>query len=90
MADRKPASHRTRQELEYLVNGRLVGPEGRTDIVHTAARLFIEEALEEEARDALGRNYHYQHGIEEGRGYRNGPRISRIKTAEGAIEYGAP
>ncbi len=89
MADRKPASHRTRQELEDFVNGRLGGPEGRSDLVRTAARLVIQEALEEEARDALGRDY-YEHGVEEGRGYRNGTRVSRIKTAEGAIEYGAP
>ena len=54
-----------------------------------AARLIIEEALEGEARDALGRDY-YARGAAPGAGYRNGYRTGRVKRAEGAIEYSAP
>ena len=54
-----------------------------------AARLIIEEALEGEARDALGRGY-YARGAAPGAGYRNGYRTGRLKSAEGAIEYSAP
>ena len=54
-----------------------------------AARLIIEEALEGEARDALGRHY-YARGAAPGAGYRNGYRTGRVKSAEGAIEYSTP
>lgn len=52
-------------------------------------RKIVEEALEAEVSDALGRGY-YQRGGEPGRGYRNGTRTARLKTAEGVVEYGAP
>ena len=48
-----------------------------------ASRLIVEEALEGEAGDALGREY-YAHGAQPGQGYRNGYRMGRLKTAEGA------
>ena len=54
-----------------------------------ATRLIIEETLEAESRDALGRDY-YERGGDPRRGYRNGNRTGRMKTAEGAVEYTAP
>ena len=51
-----------------------------------AARLIVEEALEAESRDALGREY-YEHGAAPGQGCRNGVRTGRLKTAEGLIQY---
>ena len=54
-----------------------------------AARLIIEEALEGEARDVLGRGY-YARGAAPGAGYRNGYRTGRVRSAEGAIDYSAP
>jgi hypothetical protein len=62
---------------------------GRTELVHLATRLIIEEGLEAEVRDALDRGY-YEHGSEPGGGYRNGFRRGRLKTAEGFIDYSAP
>jgi putative transposase len=62
---------------------------GRTELVHLATRLIIEEGLEAEVRDALDRGY-YEHGSEPGGGYRNGLRRGRLKTAEGFIDYSAP
>ncbi|MCI0355658.1 MAG: IS256 family transposase [Acidobacteria bacterium] len=58
-------------------------------LVQEAVRLIMEEALEGEVGDALGRGY-YEPGAAEGRGYRNGYRRAKLKTAEGAIEYGVP
>ena len=49
-----------------------------------ATRLIVEEALEAESRDALGREY-YEHGAKPGQGYRNGHRRGRLKTAEGFV-----
>jgi putative transposase len=89
MSKRVPASMRTRQSLSDLIEGRLGSPDGRAELVKLATRLIVEEALEGEAGDAVGREY-YAHGTEPGRGYRNGVRAGRLKTAEGLIDYLAP
>jgi hypothetical protein len=59
---------RTRQSLSDLIEGRLSSPDGRAELVKLATRLIVEEALEAESRDALGRDY-YEHGAEPGRGW---------------------
>ena len=87
--ERIPASERTREKLKALMEGRSEAEDGRSELVRLAARLIIEEALEGEAREALGRAY-YARGGGPGAGYRNGYRPGRVKSAEGAIEYSAP
>jgi putative transposase len=87
--ERIPASERTREKLRELMDGRSEVEDGRSELVRLAARLIIEEALEGEARDALGREY-YARGAKPGTGYRNGYRPGRVRSAEGAIEYSAP
>ncbi len=87
--ERIPASERTREKLKALMEGRSESVEGRSDLVRLAARLIIEEAMEGEAGDALGRDY-YARGAAPGAGYRNGYRTGRLKSAEGSIEYSAP
>lgn len=89
MRTRIPASMRTRQSLSDLIEGRLSTPAGRSELMKLATRLIVEEALEGESRDAVGRDY-YEHGAEAGQGYRNGVRGGRLKTAEGFVEYSAP
>ena len=89
MEKRIPGSMRTRESLSELIEGRLSAPDARTELVRLATRLIIEESLEAESRDALGRGY-YERGGEPGRGYRNGSRTGRMKTAEGAVEHSAP
>jgi transposase-like protein len=49
----------------------------------------VEEALESETGDAVGRDY-YEHAAQPRQGYRNGYRTGRLKTAEGLMEYSAP
>ena len=86
--ERIPASERTREKLKAMFEGSSdVG--GTSELVRLAARLIIEEALEGEARDALGRDY-YARGAAPGAGHRNGYRAGRLRSAEGAIEYSAP
>jgi transposase-like protein len=63
-------------------------PADRSRLVRQAARLIVEEALESEATEALGSGY-YERGADR-RGYRNGYRLGRVKTAEGEIEFGVP
>ena len=87
MAKRVPRSMRTRKSLSELIEGRRSCADG--ELVKLATRLIIEEALEAESRDALGREY-YEHGATEGQGWRNGVRTGRLKTAEGMVDYAAP
>jgi putative transposase len=87
--DRIPASERTREKLMGLMEGKAEAIGSSSELVRLAARLIIEEALEGEAEDALGREY-YARGAAPGSGYRNGYRRGRLKTAEGAVEYSAP
>src|ERR1700758_4026952 len=89
MATRLPASQHTREELTALIEGRLSTASAKDELVKLATRLIVEEALEGEAGDAVGRDY-YEHGAQPGQGYRNGYRTGRLKTAEGAMEYSAP
>lgn len=83
---RVPASERTRNELKEMMNGK--SSTDRSALVRQAARLIVEEALEAEAGEALGRGY-YEHGAGE-RGYRNGYRRARVRSAEGEIEFAVP
>ena len=53
---RVPASMRTRESLSDLIEGRLSSAAGRAELVKLAARLIVEEALEAESRDVLGRD----------------------------------
>jgi transposase-like protein len=75
--------------LRDLIEGRLVSADARSELIRLATQLIAEEALEAEQRDVLGRDY-YEHGAAPGRGYRNGTRKARLKTAEGMVEYAVP
>src|SRR5690242_9296047 len=87
--ERLSAPERTREELRALMNGELGTAAGRSDLVRLALRLIVEEALEGEVSDTLGRE-RYARGEGEKAGYRNGYRTGKMKTAEGAVEYSAP
>ena len=67
MAKRVPASKRTRESLADLIEGRLSSADGLAALAKLAARLIVEEALEAESRDTLGRNY-YEHAASPGQG----------------------
>ena len=72
-----------------MMNGELGTAAGRSDLVRLALRLIIEEALEGEVADILGRE-RYARGDGKKSGYRNGYRTGKVKTAEGAVDYSAP
>ncbi|MCP4307885.1 MAG: hypothetical protein GY788_24045, partial [bacterium] len=80
MSKRVPASERTREGLRDLIAGRLSAEDAKSELVRMATRLIIEEGLEAEVRDALDREY-YARGGDPERGYRNGVRDGRLKTA---------
>ncbi len=89
MATRVSATEQTRERLEALIDGRLASAPERSDLMLLAARLILEEALEGEVRDRLGRERYERTGGPP-TGYRNGYRTGRMKTAEGMVEYAAP
>ena len=80
MATRVPASERTSQRIRELLSD--LPSEDLSEVMRLGMRKIVEEALEAEVSDALGRGY-YERGSEPGRGYRNGTRTGRVKTAEG-------
>ena len=78
-----------KEALQQLIEGKLASGNAKSELVRLATRLIIEEGLEAEVRDALGRGY-YEHGAEAGTGHRSGAREGRLKIAEGFIRYVAP
>ena len=72
---RVPASMRTREELTSLIEGRLSTASAKDELVKLATRLVVEEALEAEVGDTIGREY-YEHGAAPGQGHRNGYRLA--------------
>ena len=89
MGDKRvPASRRTREQLDELFAG---GTEAdvRSELIRLGVRRLVEEVLEAEVDDRLGREY-YRHGADGTRGHRAGYRRGRLKSAEGEIEYGVP
>lgn len=93
MSDRIPPSVQTGQKIRQLI------AEGEQDVtsqfVRLAAQQVIEQLLEAEVSDVLGRDY-YQHAPSAdepagtGRGHRNGYRRNRLRSAEGQIAYATP
>jgi transposase-like protein len=85
---RVPPSERTKEAIRTLLSeGGKADP--RIDLVHLAVRRIVEEALEAEMRDKLGRDY-YQRKSGGQRGYRNGYREGSLATGEGEIRYAVP
>ena len=79
MADRSGADGSTSQKLNELLTTGVADGDARAELLKLAVRKIIEEALEAEVSEALGRGY-YENGAEPGRGYRNGYRRGRLRT----------
>jgi putative transposase len=89
VGSRIPASERTSQKLDELLTQGAADGDARAELLKLAVRKIVEEALEAEVADALGREY-YETGAAPGAGYCNGYRRGRLRTAEGPIEYSVP
>lgn len=88
MARRVQASERTRERIEVLL-AELPEDGGLREALLLGVRRLIEEALDREVSDALGRGY-CECSEGPARGHRNGWRTGRLKSAEGEIEYDVP
>ena len=65
MESRIPASERTSQKLGELLTTGVADGDARAELLKLAVRKIIEEALEAEVSDALGRGY-YENSAEPG------------------------
>ena len=61
---RVPASEATRKRIDAMISGQSEEVD-KSELVRAAARLIVEEALEEEVTDTLGREF-YRHGARPG------------------------
>lgn len=100
--ERIPPSERIRKQLDQLLSDGLEDralegpiPKGADNLLSTlvqlGAQLVVQEMLERETTEQLGRG-HYQHRQpdEPLRGYRNGYEPGRLRTAEGEISIQVP
>ena len=91
MAKRVPASVRTDQSIRELLSGGCSG-DVRSELIRLGVRRIIEEALEREVGEFLGRGFYRREGggAAEARGYRNGYRPGHLDSAEGEIPFAVP
>jgi len=82
-----PSAHLRQALSEFLTQGMEEEESPTSALLGLAARVVLQEALESEQRDALGRE-RYQRGSE-GR-YRNGYRPGCVEGAEGRIKVEVP
>jgi len=89
---RVPPSEQIRQEISSLLSEGIKGDGSiLTELVTKAVQRVLQEALEQELTDHLGRD-HYERRREEEphRGYRNGYEPKRVKTAEEEVQVKVP
>jgi len=65
VATRIPASERTSQQLEELLTQGVTDSDARAELIKLAVRKIVEEALEAEVAEAVGRDY-YENGAASG------------------------
>lgn len=88
--NRIPHSERVREEIaEFMANGLEGTDDVMSFLVRKGAQLLVQEFLEQEVTDFLGRG-HYQRRQDGPAGYRNGYETTRIKSAEGIIPVAVP
>ena len=89
---RIPPSARLRQRIEEFLENGIEGAEDPLgELIRLGAQLVVQEALEQETTERLGRAHYQRRGPGEPlRGYRNGYERGRLRTAQGEIEVQVP
>ena len=92
--ERIPPSQKIRQRIDELLRvGMDEADEGEitTRVIRLGVERLIQEMLEEEVKDYLGRDHYPRRAPEqEHRGYRNGYEPGRVRTGEGEIVVQVP
>jgi putative transposase len=86
---RVPASVQTDQSIRQLLSSGSSG-DVRSELIRLGVRRIIEEALEREVGEFLGRGFYQREDGGELRGYRNGYRTAHLDSAEGQIPFAVP
>jgi transposase-like protein len=80
----------TDQSIRQLLSGGSSG-DVRSELIRLGVRRIVEEALEREVSDFLGREFYQREGGgTAARGYRNGYRSGHLDSAEGSIDFAVP
>lgn len=92
--ERIPPSQKVRQRINAFLQGGMNGGDGdeiTTTIIRLGIERLIQEMLEEEVQDYLGRDrYERRRPEQEHRGYRNGYEAGRVRTSEGGVVVQVP
>lgn len=94
MGKRVPASVQTDQSIRQLLCSGS-GGDVRSELIRLGVRRIIEEALEREVSEFLGRGFYQREGAAGpggagARGYRNGYRTGHLDSAEGELPFAVP
>lgn len=85
-----PPSERISKEIEDILhNGTSEDEDLLSTLVKKSVKKFIQEVIEQEVQDYLGRGY-FERNIESKGGYRNGYENKYIKTSEGRLPIEVP
>jgi transposase-like protein len=89
---RIPPSERIRQQISELLENGLESEDNPLGaLMQLSAQLVVQEALESETTEQLGRGYYQRREPDELlKGYRNGYERGRLRTAEGEITVQLP
>jgi putative transposase len=90
MSNTIPPSEQVRQQLQaFLREGIQTSTQPSSELLRLAAQVIMQELLEQEVTDFLGRE-RYARRAEGEQGYRNGYEPGHIRSAEGEIEVRVP
>ncbi len=89
MSKRLPASVQTDQQIRELLDNGWAG-DARSELIRLGVQRIIEEALEREVGQFLGRGFYQREAGGAVKGYRNGYRTGRLDSAEGQIPFAVP
>jgi len=89
MNQRIAPSERIQQQMsDFLQNGITSSEEPLSQFIRLAVQGMVQQALEQEVTDYLGRERYERQA--EGKGYRNGYKPGHIRSAEGEVAFAVP
>jgi len=90
MSNTIPPSEQVRQQLRAFLREGITGSvQPSSELLRLAAQVVVQEILEQEVTDYLGRE-RYERRAEDERGYRNGYEPGHMRSAEGEIAVRVP
>ncbi len=85
-----PSERISNEISELLIQGSSTGEDLLTVLIQKSIKKLIQEVLEQEVQDYLGRGYYERRPDSRRKGYRNGYEPKTVKTAEGKMVLEVP